>query len=242
LQTLILNAIKNNLAASKLIAFYNGIPTEESKRHFEQDFISKRTGTDNAGRILFVYSDSRERNVDVIDLSGDNLDKRYAQLNATVQQEIFTAHKVTSPMLFGIKTEGQLGGRDELDIASELFKDNYIRPRKLQIMRVFRMMASQMGYTGNLDLLESDNILVQTKPVQQKSFYISKELELTEQEKRLLKILSKYGRPRSEFDVIETRYQWYDDLGGAVNNKTVKLLENNIKLSLIHISEPTRPY
>jgi len=45
------------------------------------------------------------------------------------------AHRVTSPMLFGIKTEGQLGGRNELIEAFEAFQTSYIEPRQNQMDR-----------------------------------------------------------------------------------------------------------
>lgn len=153
-----LNAIKNNLSVSKLVSFYNGIPTAEERSKFEHEFASKKTGTDNAGQILFSWSDSRERNCEILDLSGDDLDKRYSLLNETVQQEIFTAHKVVSPMLFGVKTAGQLGGRDEMEIANKLFKANYIEPRKMALVKVFQMMGEQAGYNGVLSIMETETV------------------------------------------------------------------------------------
>ncbi len=35
-------------------------------------------------------------------------------MNKAIQSEIFISHRVVNPMLFGVKTEGQLGGRQEL--------------------------------------------------------------------------------------------------------------------------------
>lgn len=160
-----LNAIKNNLSVSKLVSFFNGIPTAEERGLFEREFAAKKTGTDNAGQILFSWSDSRERNCEVLDLSGDDLDKRYSLLNETVQQEIFTAHKVVSPMLFGVKTAGQLGGRDEMEIANKLFKANYIEPRKMALVKVFQMMGEAMGFTGILSILETEPVEAPGAPV-----------------------------------------------------------------------------
>lgn len=160
-----LNAIKNNLSVSKLVSFYNGLPTVEERKKFEHEFAAQKTGTDNAGQILFSWSDSRERNCEVLDLSGDDLDKRYSLLNETVQQEIFTAHKVVSPMLFGVKTAGQLGGRDEMEIANKLFKANYIEPRKMALVRVFQIMAEAAGYNGILSILETEEVQAPGAPV-----------------------------------------------------------------------------
>jgi hypothetical protein len=68
----------------------------------------------NAGKFMLAFNDSKENEPSIVDLSGTELDKHFDLLNKTVQQEIFSGHKVTSPMLFGVKTEGQLGGRAEL--------------------------------------------------------------------------------------------------------------------------------
>jgi hypothetical protein len=38
-------------------------------------------------------------------------------------------------MLFGIKTEGQLGGRNELIEAYEAFQTSYVEPRQAQLDR-----------------------------------------------------------------------------------------------------------
>ena len=46
------------------------------------------------------------------------------------------SHRVTSPMLFGIKTEGQLGGRSELIEAYEAFQTSYIEPRQNQLIEL----------------------------------------------------------------------------------------------------------
>jgi hypothetical protein len=59
----------------------------------------------------------------------------FMQLNEQVQQEILMSHRVTSPMLFGIKTEGQLGGRNELIEAYEAFQTSYVEPRQAQLDR-----------------------------------------------------------------------------------------------------------
>ena len=50
-------------------------------------------------------------------------------------QQILTAHRITSPMLLGIKTEGQLGGRSELIDARILFEHNVIEPIQQEILR-----------------------------------------------------------------------------------------------------------
>lgn len=60
-------------------------------------------------------------------------------------QEIFTGHKITSGMLFGIKTEGQLGGRTELIEAWEHFHRTYVMYKQEQIETVFNKLLQVNG-------------------------------------------------------------------------------------------------
>lgn len=215
-----LNEIKNNFTGGKLVSVYGGIPTDEERKAFEGQFSEDYTGTDNAGRFIFSWSDTRERNVDVSNLQGDDLDKRYIELNKVVQQKIFTAHKVTSPMLFGIKTEGQLGGRQELEDAYELFKNIYIDPRKTAIEECINILASAMGYGKPLKIIEADpvgstqatpspsisgNTTVTTTDATPPATFRQ---QFNHDPKKLISIFSRYGRKRDEFEVLESIPNW----------------------------------
>jgi predicted transcriptional regulator len=86
----------------------------------------------------------------VVDLMPGDFDKQYLQLSETVRDNIFYAHRVTSPMLFGVRVEGQLGGRNELKQAYEVFDRSYVAPKREQMDRMFTMMFNSMGNIGTL--------------------------------------------------------------------------------------------
>jgi hypothetical protein len=142
------NNIKNNFWGSYLINFPNGIPTPEESDAIERQMKMKFGGTDNAGRFLVNFSDSPETKPELTPLTPSDLDKQFDILNKTVQQEIFVAHRVTSPMLFGVKTESQLGGRTEMVESYEIFKATYIEDRVQRIERSVNYLASFNGVTG----------------------------------------------------------------------------------------------
>ena len=142
------NNIKNNFWGSYLINFPNGIPTPEESDAIERQMKMKFGGTDNAGRFLVNFSDSPETKPELTPLTPSDLDKQFDILNKTVQQEIFVAHRVTSPMLFGVKTEGQLGGRSEMIESYEIFKATYIEDRVQRIERGINYLASFNGVVG----------------------------------------------------------------------------------------------
>jgi len=140
-----INEIKNNFFPSAFINFPNGIPMPEEQDDIERAMFAKFGGSDNAGRWMFNFSDGKELAPDITILPTSDLDKRYQQLEKTVEQNIFVAHRVTSPMLFGVKTEGQLGGKNEMVESYEIFKATYIESRVQCIEKNYNYLAAFNG-------------------------------------------------------------------------------------------------
>jgi hypothetical protein len=72
-------------------------------------------------------------------------DGYYTTVNDMVTQKILTGHRITSPMLLGIKTEGQLGGRQELLDAYAHFLTTVIYPMQSDILKTFEMLFAVNG-------------------------------------------------------------------------------------------------
>jgi hypothetical protein len=125
-----LNSIKNGFSAQTLIQMFKGVPTPEEARKAKRRFKESYQGTDNAGGLILMYNDPNERESIVSNIQPSDFDKQFDILNKTVQQEIFVGHKINSPMLFGVRVEGQLGGRSELIEAYEMFQQSYVEPRQ----------------------------------------------------------------------------------------------------------------
>jgi DNA-binding Lrp family transcriptional regulator len=153
-----LSAIRNGMMPSKLIQFYTGEPGEDKKKEIEKRFAKKFAGSENAGKFVLVFNSDKNKTVDIADLSFSELDKQFDLLAKAVQQEIFTGHQVISPMLFGVKTEGQLGGNTELRIAYEIFINTYAKPKQENYEKI-------INYFGNLMNLGSSYKFTQLDPV-----------------------------------------------------------------------------
>jgi hypothetical protein len=74
-----------------------------------------------------------------------DLDKQFESLKTDVQDRIIRGHEVVNGMLFGIKTEGQLGGRSELDLAWRMLNINYIEPNQQLIERELNWILKSSG-------------------------------------------------------------------------------------------------
>jgi hypothetical protein len=123
-------SIQNGFMGGTMVVFANGVPSDEEMSTIEKQMKKKFTGTDRANSLVIDFVDDPARVPQVLQLTGNDFDKRYDALNKTIQEEIFVGHKVTSPMLFGVRTEGQLGGRNEMATAFQLFQNTYITPKQ----------------------------------------------------------------------------------------------------------------
>lgn len=154
-----LSAIRNGMTPSKMIQFFSGEPTEDKKREIERRMTQKFAGAENAGRFFLVFNPvNASKQVEVDDLSATDLDKHMIELNKTCQQEIFSGHRVTSPMLFGIKTEGQLGGNTELTVSYELFQNTYAKPKANNFDKEITYLLSYSSKPGKYELRPTDPI------------------------------------------------------------------------------------
>jgi hypothetical protein len=142
------NNLRNNFWGGYLINFNNGIPTAEEQGDIERQIKRKFSGTDNAGRFVVTFNDDAANAPTLEPLTPSDMDKQFEVLNKSIQQEIFIAHRVTNPALFGVKTEGQLGNRNELVEAYELFKATYVNDRVRKVERMINYLGSFNGVEG----------------------------------------------------------------------------------------------
>jgi hypothetical protein len=153
-----LNTINNGMFSSKLINLNGGKVSQEEEDRIEKQFQNKFSGSKNAGKFMLAFNDSKENEPSIIDLSGTELDKHFDLLNLTVQQEIFSGHKITSPLLFGIKTEGQLGGRSEMREAYQLFQNTYVNAKQRAMEETINYLYKFNDVTAKLELKATEPI------------------------------------------------------------------------------------
>lgn len=125
--------IKNGLTPSIAITtFTNG--TEEDRRAIENQLRLQFQGSSQAGQMFYMDVDSPENKPVIEAIANNGGDTYYTTINDMVVQKILTAHRITSPMLLGIKTEGQLGGAQEMLDAYTLFLNMVIKPYQQDIL------------------------------------------------------------------------------------------------------------
>jgi len=130
-----LNNIKNGMSPSMLINFNNGVPTEEERYLIESRIGEKFSGTSNAGKFILAFNDNKEMAADITPVQLSDASDQYQFLADEAMRKLMVAHRVTSPMLLGIKDQSGLGNNaDELKTASILFDNTVIRPMQETIL------------------------------------------------------------------------------------------------------------
>jgi len=137
------NNIKNGLAPSLSITTFTNANDEE-REAIERMLQLQYSGTNNAGNMLYMDVDSPENAPVITPIPQNGADGYYTTINDMVVQRILTAHRITSPMILGIKTEGQLGGRAEVIDAYLLLVNTVIRPFQQDILAVFETLLEEM--------------------------------------------------------------------------------------------------
>jgi hypothetical protein len=130
------NNIKNGMAPSIAITtFTNG--TDDDRRSIENQLRLQYQGSSMAGQMFYMDVASIEEKPIIEPIPQNGADGYYVAINDMTVQKILTAHRITSPMLLGIKTEGQLGGAQEMLDAYHLFLNMVIKPYQQDILSVF---------------------------------------------------------------------------------------------------------
>ena len=146
-----LNNIKNGLAPSMLINFHNGVPPEEEQDEIERDITRKFTGSSNSGRFILAFNDSKDSSASVEPVQLSEASSQYEFLSAECMKKVMVAHRITSPMLLGIKDQTGLGNNaDELKTASTLFDNIVIRPFQRIILEAIDQVLAYNGVSLDL--------------------------------------------------------------------------------------------
>ena len=157
-----LNNISNGFSGSYMINFANGVPTQEERISIERSLINKFSGASNSGKMIISFSDDKTRTPEIFPISVSNADKQYLALQELLVQNILTGHRVTSPMLLGIKSETGLGSNvDELNSAFEVYLNTVVKPFQSHIIKVL----AKIFKINDMDLPIS---FVQAKPITSK--------------------------------------------------------------------------
>jgi hypothetical protein len=154
----VLGNAQTGFTPSKLITLPNGEPNPEEKRIIERKFENKFTGSDGKKFLLSFVNDSGRKPI-IDDLGASDLTKEdFGHVDELIRTNIYVAHQITTPALFGIAEPGKLGSRQEMRDGYEIFKNTYINYKQRQIEAVINMIGSYRGVKEPMTLISVEPI------------------------------------------------------------------------------------
>ena len=130
-----INNIKNGLSPSMIVNMNNGVPPEEERDIIESQIRHKWGGTSNAGRFILSFNESADSAATIEPVQLSDAHNQYEFLSRESQQKVLVGHRITSPMLFGVKDQTGLGNNaDEIKTAFQLFDNTVIKPKQDQVI------------------------------------------------------------------------------------------------------------
>ena len=151
------NLILNGFFPSLITSFNNGIPTLEEQRMIKNQLQQAIQGAENAGKVLTFFNEDRDRGVEFTPFPVSDMDKQFETLVSQAIESILVGHRVTSPLLFGIRDGGGLGSNtDEMKQAMRIFMKQVVEPFQRMITDSIEYLFSVVAINATVEITQND--------------------------------------------------------------------------------------
>ena len=148
-----INHIQKGLSFGHIINMNCGV--QESVETIQENTRQIRnhlTGSQNAGAFFLNWNDNKDSEITISALEVSEAHQQYAYLSAEARQQLCTSHKLTSPMLVGIKeANGFSSNAEEIRVGFEELMINVIKPKQEIILDGLMEVFAVNGLTLQLD-------------------------------------------------------------------------------------------
>ena len=153
LSNLHLNNIENGFLPVAMVNFNNGVPAPEERQTIEALLENKFSGTRNAGRFMVSFNDDAINKPTIDTIPIENLHEKYQYVAEYAQDRILVAHRIVSPLLFGIRTaaNGFSSQAEEMKTAYSIFQTMTIQPFQQLLLTAIDKALVEGGW-GKQDL------------------------------------------------------------------------------------------
>jgi len=137
------NNIMNGLFPSFIISFFNGQIPPDQQWDMKRDWEKLLTGARNAGKFLMTFNERDTPKPDITSFPLSDADKQYQFLSEESTSKVMVAHRITTPLIFGIRTQSGFGSnKDEMAVGLEIFTNQVIEPAQRLIIKGFTEILS----------------------------------------------------------------------------------------------------
>jgi hypothetical protein len=164
-----INHIQKGLSFGHIINMNSGIQqSAETIQENTRQIRNHLTGSQNAGAFFLNWNDNKDSEITISALEVSNAHEQYAYLSAEAKNQLCTSHKLTTPMLVGVKdAAGFSSNADEIKVGFEELMINVIKPKQEIIldglMEIFAVNA--IGLNLQFESLRSEEPLAIVAPL-----------------------------------------------------------------------------
>jgi hypothetical protein len=133
------NNIMNGLSPSMIVSLFQGAPAPDEQQQIKTDWERQLTGARNAGKFIMTFNERDTPRPEITTFPLSDADKQYEFLSRESTSLIMVAHRVVTPLIFGIRdTGGGFGSnKDEMAVGLEIFTNQVIQPAQNKIAKSF---------------------------------------------------------------------------------------------------------
>jgi len=211
----LVNEVENSFSGSKLVSFANGTPTVEGMRRIKQEITDKLTGV-HGEKVIVSFSDSVENKTTIEDINPPNSAEVYQYISEECSRKLMIGHRITSPLLVGIRDTGNSLGNnaEEIQNAHNLFENLVIKPYQNDIIDAIDDILAVNGISLDLyvqtltpiEFTDTDNAITKEQVEEETGQELSthKPDLSVEHENLMIEKLSEFGEDISdEWELIE---------------------------------------
>ena len=131
----LINDCLNNFSGTKVVNFNNGVPTPEKMQDIKTEVLGKLTGS-RGEKVIVAFNSNSDSKTTIDDVPLNDAPQHYEYLSNECFKKLIVAHRVTSPMLLGIREGNDSMGNnaEEIQTATLLFDNIVIKVYQDQII------------------------------------------------------------------------------------------------------------
>lgn len=211
-----LGEIYNGFKASSIIDIIAGRHlSDEERKSYINDIKKSIYQKNNWGAAYINFTEEgTESSIAVHPVPQTDMVDRYNAVWEAVKEDILISHQITNPLLVGIKTPGQLGGATELATSFDIFRSQYILPRRKYLLDSLKNIGINV---------EIEEILPNFLKQATTNYMFSSEKEFIEDDKVdfILDLFSKVGKKIDDSVKIVYEHELEEDGSGGIEDYEV---------------------
>lgn len=215
----LINDVQNGFSGTKVVNFNNGVPDREKQMQIKNDVMHKLTGS-RGEKVIIAFNNNAESKTTVDDIPLNDAPAHYEYLSTECSNKLMVAHRITSPLLLGIRTgnNGLGNNADEIKTASLLFQNVTIKPYQDLIIDAIDQILAVNGISLKLyfktsqplEFIETDNAITDEAREEETGVKLAKEASFDDQE--AFDLLDEFGEEEDleNWELVDEREVDYD--------------------------------